>query len=325
MKKVVALVLALGMTTLLFASCNGNSDDTTTTNTIGETTTTSTDSSTTGGSTETTATTTQTTTTVKEPISFADEDMVDSITYGYYCKVLRDETVKNTREALYDKTILNVINGDFASKSLKSAAENWVDTYNNSSKNAAAAKAYIEELEKSDNAICQEILAQKDYLSYDILATAEIIGLAVSGWKTEDATANIVIEAEYTARDSAGNPTTLPVLQIGVGQGVVNFQTMLETVSIPVGVTKIANNAFSQCSNLKSVELPEGLTSIGKMAFWHCTSLESIVIPDSVTEIGKYAFSDCTSLKSVTLPERFRDQASNLFDGCPNVVITYTN
>jgi hypothetical protein len=61
------------------------------------------------------------------------------------------------------------------------------------------------------------------------------------------------------------------------------------------------------------------------MAFWNCKSLETVVIPSTVTEIGSYAFSDCTSLKSVTLPARFESQAANIFDGCPNVVITYTN
>ncbi len=322
MKKVVALVLALGMTTLLFASCDGGNDETTT-STIGETTTTNTNTSETTGSTETT--TSQTTTAVKEQIAFADDDMVDSVAYGYYCKVLRDETAKNIRETLYDKTILNVINGDFASKDLKFAAEEWANTYTNSAENNAATRSYIAELEKSDNAICKEILAQKDYLPYDVVKNAEIVGFAVCGWRNEEATANIRFDAEYTARDSAGNPTTFPVIQIGVGQGVVNFQTKLESVFIPEGVKKIANNAFTQCTNLKSVNIPEGVTTIGKMAFWHCTSLESIVIPNSVTEIGKFAFSDCTSLKSVTIPERFRDQASNIFDGCPNVVINYTN
>ncbi len=242
MKKVVATVLALGMTTLLFAACDKPSEDTTTGGPIGNL------STTTGTTTNATTTAPVETTTVKTPLSFSDDDMIDSVDYGYYCKILRNES-------------------------------------------------------------------------------GEAYALAVSGWKTEDATADMVIDAEYTFRDSMGVLHTLPIVQVGVGQGVpaINFQSKLESVTIAAGVTKIANKAFPQCTKLKTVTLPEGLTSIGDMAFWNCKSLESVVIPSTVTEIGSYAFSDCTSLKSATLPARFESQAANIFDACPNVVITYTN
>lgn len=242
MKKVVATVLALGMTTLLFAACDKPSDETTTGGPVGNL------STTTNSTTTATTTAPVETTTVKAPLVFSDDDMVDSTNYGYYCKILRNEN-------------------------------------------------------------------------------KEAYALAVSGWKTEDATADMVIDAEYSFRDSMGVLYTLPIVQVGVGQGVpaINFQSKLESVTIAEGVTKIANKAFPQCTKLKTLNLPEGLTSIGDMAFWNCKSLETLVIPSTVTEIGSYAFSACTSLKSVTLPARFESQVANIFDGCPNVVITYTN
>ena len=242
MKKVIATVLALGMTTLLFAACNNPSE--TTENTTTEVTTTVDASATT-----TETTTAQETTTVKPKIEFADEDMIDDISYGYYCKILRDE------------------NG-------------------------------------------------------------EIIGMAVSGWKNDEAKANIEFDSQYSFVDKVGNPVTLDIVQVGVGQGVVTFQSKLESVVIPEGVTKIANKAFPGCTKLKSVTLPEGLTSIGEMAFWNCTALESVVIPSTVTEIGRYAFSDCVNLKSATLPKSFEGKAdvvANIFDGCTDVVITYAD
>ena len=241
MKKVIATVLALGMTTLLFAACN-NPSDTTTENTPAVTTTGD-------ASVTTTEATTVETTTAKPRIEFADEDMVDNVAYGYYCKILRDD--------------------------------------NN-----------------------------------------EIIGMAVSGWKNDDAKADIAFDSEYTFVDNVGVQSTLKIVQVGVGQGVVTFQSKLESVVIPAGVTKIANKAFPGCTKLTSVTLPEGLTSIGEMAFWNCTSLESVVIPSTVTEIGKYAFSDCVNLKSVSLPASFKGQTdvvANIFDGCPDVVITYVD
>ncbi len=245
MKKIISLVLALGMSTLLFAACGGNSE--TTTGKPAETTTgSSVETTTASGTQETTTAKTETTTASKGPIAFVNEDMIDSVDYGYYGKILRDD------------------NG-------------------------------------------------------------EILGLAVSGWKTDESASEIVFDSVYSVRDSAGNLTELPVIQIGTGQGVVNFQAKLESVEIKEGVQKIANKAFTMCQKLTSLTLPESLTSIGDMAFWNCSSLEEVIIPDSVTEIGNYAFSDCLNLKFVTIPARFESQAANIFEGCPDIFIHYTN
>lgn len=153
----------------------------------------------------------------------------------------------------------------------------------------------------------------------------EILGFAVHGWKNDAKVADLVIDSEYVVKDLAtGTIASYPIIQVGVGQGVISFQTEIESLTIPVGVTKIAKKAFPQCTNLQTVSLPEGLTSIGDMAFWCCTSLTSVEIPSTVTEIGNYAFASCSSLKSVTLPARFESQVDNIFSGCPSdLVITY--
>ena len=56
-------------------------------------------------------------------------------------------------------------------------------------------------------------------------------------------------------------------------------------VTIPNGVTKIGNSAFSRCTNLTSVTIPSGVTSIKEYAFSGCTSLTSVTIPSSVDTI----------------------------------------
>ncbi len=240
MKKVLAAILALGMTTLLLASCGGDSTETTTT---AESTTVNTTSST--GTTETTETSeTETTTEERKTNSFTDSNVIDSALYDYYCQIMFNEDGEQT-------------------------------------------------------------------------------GVAVSGWKIEYAAANLVFEPTYLYRDIVGREVVYTISQVGTGQGVVNFQSKLESIEVKEGITKIGNKAFSMCTNLKEVILPEGLTSIGNMAFWMCTSLESVVIPATVTEIGNYAFSDCTSLKSVTISRAFESQVANIFEGCPDVVITY--
>ena len=72
-------------------------------------------------------------------------------------------------------------------------------------------------------------------------------------------------------------------------------------VTIPNGVTSIADNAFYGNNNVISVSLPNTIQSIGSSAFNGCTNLESVTIPGSVTDIGVSAFANCTGLSSVTI------------------------
>jgi len=61
-------------------------------------------------------------------------------------------------------------------------------------------------------------------------------------------------------------------------------------VTIPEGITKIADQAFNGCTALTSISLPTSLTEIGIRCFKACTALTTIVIPSSVTAIGLDAF-----------------------------------
>ena len=65
------------------------------------------------------------------------------------------------------------------------------------------------------------------------------------------------------------------------------------------GLTSLADNAFSGCTNLQSVYLPGYITSIGDNAFKNCSSLQSISLPASVKSIGSSAFMGCGTLASV--------------------------
>ena len=64
--------------------------------------------------------------------------------------------------------------------------------------------------------------------------------------------------------------------------------------SIPEGVIRIEDVAFSTCSDLNSVSIPVSVASIGDGAFSGCAGLTSIVIPNGLTDIGEWAFSGCT-------------------------------
>lgn len=231
MKKFVALFLAVGMSTALFASCNNNNETTTETTDTLETT---------SGS-ETTDTSATTSTPAESTFIFVDPEMYDSLRYDYIVRTVKD---------------------------------------NNES----------------------------------------VIGVAVQMWKQSKASSEIVIDSEYTADNGA----TYPVIQVGVGQGVLSFQSQLESITIPASVQTIAKKSFMFCSSLKTLNLSEGLETIGEMAFWNCTALETLVIPSTVTTIERMAFAACESLKSVTLPRSFEDQIDDIFSGCPeDMVITY--
>ena len=73
----------------------------------------------------------------------------------------------------------------------------------------------------------------------------------------------------------------------------------LASVLIPASVTSIGDGAFSGCAGLTRVVVPNGITDIGEEAFSECTGLTSVVIPQTATSIGSYAFFDCTNLTTV--------------------------
>ena len=82
---------------------------------------------------------------------------------------------------------------------------------------------------------------------------------------------------------------------------VVTAGKKLSSFKISMGVTSIADYAFSYCSHLKKVVIPDSVTSIGLGAFERCCKLESINIPDSVTNMTGVIFSWCTKLTSATI------------------------
>ena len=78
-----------------------------------------------------------------------------------------------------------------------------------------------------------------------------------------------------------------------------DFKNFLpNTVKIPStynnkAVTKIAENAFVNCTTLTNFYISKNITTIGNSAFQGCSSLTRIIIPSSVISIGEKAFSDC--------------------------------
>lgn len=97
---------------------------------------------------------------------------------------------------------------------------------------------------------------------------------------------------------------------------LVSYPSATEDITIPYGVTTIAETAFSYCENLLSVTIPNSVTYIGNEAFSSCTNLTNIIIPNSVTSIEPNTFLYCSNLTSITLPNSITSINSSAFHGC---------
>ena len=86
-----------------------------------------------------------------------------------------------------------------------------------------------------------------------------------------------------------------------ISAGLFNGLTSLETIIFPTGLTKIGDNAFTNCKGLKSLEFPDSLTEIGESAFSGCTGLTYISYGSGINDIGINAFSGCTNVKVIDL------------------------
>ncbi len=98
-------------------------------------------------------------------------------------------------------------------------------------------------------------------------------------------------------------------------------------VVISDGVTKIGEDAFSNCTNLSSVKIPSSVTRIEAWAFFCCESLKEIVIPNGVETICNGAFYRCRNLTKITVDKNNKyfssDEAGVLFNKDKTTIMYY--
>ena len=140
---------------------------------------------------------------------------------------------------------------------------------------------------------------------------------------TEDANVSVLTSignqafeqtTSLTAIDLPNSVTTLGTkLFVNSGLTRIGFPEGIQTIpaymfnnckgftgefTIPATVTKVANNAFSNCTNITNFVFPK-LTTIEYEAFYNCSSLEEIVLPETLTSLGNSAFADCASVETL--------------------------
>lgn len=117
---------------------------------------------------------------------------------------------------------------------------------------------------------------------------------------------------------------------------------MFDELQYFTALTRVADEAFSNCTALRKLTLPEGITAIGKSAFYRCLNLQEIVMPDGITEIGTGAFGSCgveyltlpsnlkiigpdafmwSSLVELTLPASVESVGERAFYDCPQLTV----
>ena len=90
----------------------------------------------------------------------------------------------------------------------------------------------------------------------------------------------------------------------------------ITNVSISVGVTAIADDAFRDCDGLAQMTIPGNVKVIGENAFRNCDGLRCVTIMDGVERIGSLAFMDCKNLSSVSIPDSVIKIGDRAFNSC---------
>ena len=109
-----------------------------------------------------------------------------------------------------------------------------------------------------------------------------------------------------------------------IGMAAFDDCYRLTGVTIPQGVTRIADWAFFGCSNLAYVNIPSTVSRIGSNAFKYCSGLQSVVIPAGVAEIDESTFFGCRALTDITIADSVTDIGNNAFYDCTALTnVTY--
>lgn len=103
----------------------------------------------------------------------------------------------------------------------------------------------------------------------------------------------------------------------GAFGGGINYG--ITSVTLPEGVLKIGDYAFSDNETLKRVILPTSVTELGEGAFENCEALTQIRIPGDVAQLPTALFEGCTQLTTVDLPVSVVDIQDRVFNNCPKL------
>ena len=76
-----------------------------------------------------------------------------------------------------------------------------------------------------------------------------------------------------------------------IGEGAFSCCSKLKNIELPSTVNKIGEMAFFE-TVIQSIRIPDGVTKLETLTFAFCSDLKTVFIPASVTEISSGAFDD---------------------------------
>ena len=104
----------------------------------------------------------------------------------------------------------------------------------------------------------------------------------------------------------------------------INIPSEVLYKGVSYKVTRIGDNAFSDCSKLVYVNMPNDIISIGQQAFGGCDMLRQVVLsninlPDRLQTIGVCSFYGCKSIKSIHISSTIYSIGMDAFKHCDSL------
>ncbi len=121
---------------------------------------------------------------------------------------------------------------------------------------------------------------------------------------------------KYTGNDWL---VTIPEGVTEIAERAFYDNKTVEVIRLPATVKHIRKSAFSYCAKLREVTLNNGVETIEDWAFLGCSSLESMVVPPSVKQIGELVFQGCERLEKIILSDEIVVIPERAFAECKNL------
>ena len=92
-------------------------------------------------------------------------------------------------------------------------------------------------------------------------------------------------------------------------------------ITLPEGISKIADGVFWSFVELQSIEFPASLREIGEYAFRNCRKLTCVIFPEGMKHLGYWAFYACRNLQTAVIPASVSEIERGAFEICPLLTI----
>lgn len=120
------------------------------------------------------------------------------------------------------------------------------------------------------------------------------------GLKTVKLPEGLTTIEDYAFRSSGIEEIIIPKNVVTIG--VETFAHCQNLKNIIYQNACLGDSMLLDCTGLENLTLPEGITDIADLAFADCIKLKTVVLPTTLEHMGKGAFRGCYSLQIMTIP-----------------------